>query len=159
MDCHRDSKIWIHHDARMPAWGDKGMPKRPKRPSDDGSDAIQIDPASETPENAAELGKLKRRRGPRPGTENARHGGLAVREKYGPEFFAKIGAKGGKSVSAQHSADFYAGIGHRGGSSTRDRLGVEHYERIGRMGGLRQRQRERDAEQGQPPDNPQSGES
>ena len=34
----------------------------------------------------------KRRRGPRAGSENARRGGMAVREKYGPEFFAKIGA-------------------------------------------------------------------
>lgn len=89
----------------------------------------------------------KRRRGPHAGTERARRGGMAVREKYGAEFFARIGAKGGKSVSSRRGPDFYAGIGHKGGSSTRDRLGVEHYERIGRMGGLRQRQRERLAAQ------------
>ncbi|HET9109944.1 MAG TPA: hypothetical protein VFN78_03870, partial [Ktedonobacterales bacterium] len=111
--------------------------------------------ATGAPESASATDKPKRRRGPRPGTESARHGGLAVRDKYGSEFFAKIGAKGGKSVSSQHGAEFYAGIGHRGGSSTRDRLGVAHYERIGRMGGLRQRQRERDGEQAQRPDNNQ----
>lgn len=93
----------------------------------------------------------KKRRGPRAGTESARRGGMAVREKYGPEFFATIGAKGGKAVSARRGADFYAGIGHMGGSRTRDRLGVEHYERIGRMGGLRERQRERDAQREQTP--------
>lgn len=126
------------------------MPKRPKRAKDRGPDAARSEPTTGAPERFIATEKPKRRRGPRPGSESARHGGLAVRDKYGSEFFAKIGAKGGKSVSAQHGADFYAGIGHRGGSSTRDRLGVEHYERIGRMGGLRQRQRER--EQAQSPD-------
>lgn len=132
------------------------MPKRPKRANDRGPDAAPTMAASGVSENPPGPAK-PRRRGPRPGTESARHGGLAVRDKYGSEFFAKIGAKGGKSVSAQHGADFYAGIGHRGGSSTRDRLGLEHYERIGRMGGLRQRQRERDEAQSQPPEAGQSG--
>ena len=87
----------------------------------------------------------KRRRGPRAGSENARRGGMAVREKYGPEFFAKIGAKGGRTVRERRGPDFYATIGRLGGQTTRDTLGVEHYERIGRMGGLRARRREREA--------------
>lgn len=88
---------------------------------------------------------VRRKRGPRPGTESAKRGGMAVREKYGHDFFARIGAKGGKSVSSRRGADFYSSIGHKGGSKTRDRLGAEHYERIGRMGGLRQRKHEREA--------------
>jgi uncharacterized protein len=88
----------------------------------------------------------KRRRGPRAGSENARRGGMAVREKYGPEFFARIGSKGGKTVREKRGADFYASIGRMGGQTTRNTLGVEHYERIGRMGGLRARRREREAQ-------------
>lgn len=88
-----------------------------------------------------------RRRGPRAGTENARRGGMAVREKYGHDFYAKIGAMGGKKVSERRGPDFYADIGRIGGQRTRETLGIEHYERIGRMGGLRQRKRERQAEQ------------
>lgn len=87
----------------------------------------------------------KRRRGPRAGSENARRGGMAVREKYGPEFFAKIGAKGGRTVRERRGPDFYATIGRLGGQTTRDTLGVEHYERIGRMGGLRAHKREHEA--------------
>jgi general stress protein YciG len=87
----------------------------------------------------------KRRRGPRAGSENARRGGMAVREKYGQEFFARIGAKGGKTVRERRGPDFYAAIGKLGGETTRNTLGADHYERIGRMGGLRARQRERDA--------------
>src|SRR5690348_11115311 len=88
----------------------------------------------------------KRKRGPRAGSENARRGGMAVREKYGPEFFAKIGSKGGKTVRERRGPDFYANIGRMGGQTTRNTLGVEHYERIGRMGGLRARKREAEAQ-------------
>ena len=88
----------------------------------------------------------QRRRGPRAGSENARHGGMAVREKYGPDYFATIGAKGGRTARERHGAEFYAEIGRRGGVRTRDTLGVAHYERIGRMGGLRARKHEREAQ-------------
>ncbi|HEX4627480.1 MAG TPA: hypothetical protein VH137_01725 [Gemmatimonadales bacterium] len=89
----------------------------------------------------------KRRRGPRAGSENARRGGMAVREKYGADFFAKIGSKGGKTVRERRWPDFYASIGKLGGETTRDTLGTSHYERIGRMGGLRTRRREREAQE------------
>ncbi|HEU5440569.1 MAG TPA: hypothetical protein VFU88_14890 [Ktedonobacterales bacterium] len=88
----------------------------------------------------------KRRRGPRAGSENARRGGMAVREKYGAEFFAKIGSKGGRTVRERRGPEFYASIGRIGGETTRDTLGPEHYERIGRLGGLRARRREREAQ-------------
>lgn len=124
------------------------MATRPKKPAQQAP--VAPESAADRPQEDSETPPApKRRRGPRAGTESARRGGMAVREKYGQEFFAKIGSKGGKSVSAQHGPDFYAGIGHRGGSSTRDRLGLAHYERIGRMGGLRQRKRERLAAQEQ----------
>ncbi len=120
------------------------MPTRPTRSADQAP--TNAAPAEEAPQPP------KSRRGPRAGTESARRGGMAVREKYGQAYFAQIGSRGGKSASAQHGSDFYAGIGHVGGSKTRDRLGIAHYERIGRMGGLRQRQRERSAaEQPQQP--------
>src|SRR5579885_3379815 len=94
---------------------------------------------------ATESEAPKRRRGPRAGSENARRGGMAVREKYGPEFFAKIGSKGGRTVRERRGADFYANIGRMGGQTTRETHGVSHYERIGRMGGLRAKRREREA--------------
>jgi len=36
------------------------------------------------------------KRGPEPGSQKAKHGGQAVREKYGAEFYSKIGKKGGE---------------------------------------------------------------
>lgn len=88
----------------------------------------------------------KRRRGPRAGSENARRGGVAVRDKYGAEFFATIGSKGGRTVRERRGADFYATIGRLGGQTTRDTLGIDHYMRIGRMGGLRARRRAQEAQ-------------
>jgi uncharacterized protein len=103
---------------------------------------------SPAPAAQEQVATAPRRRGPRAGTENAKRGGMAVREKYGHDFFARIGAMGGKKVRERRGPDFYADIGRIGGQRTRETLGVEHYERIGRMGGLRQRKRERQSDQG-----------
>jgi general stress protein YciG len=46
---------------------------------------------------------------------------MAVREKYGPEFFARIGSKGGRTVREKRGPEFYANIGRLGGQTTRDR--------------------------------------
>jgi uncharacterized protein len=79
----------------------------------------------------------RRKPGPRPGTEAAKRGGMAAREKYGREFYSRIGAKGGSTVRERHGSTFYTEIGRRGGESTKRNLGTEHYSRIGRIGGQR----------------------
>ena len=79
----------------------------------------------------------RRKPGPRPGTEAAKRGGTAARDKYGKEFYSKIGAKGGSTVRDRHGSAFYTEIGRRGGESTKRNLGTEHYSRIGRIGGRR----------------------
>ena len=80
---------------------------------------------------------MRRKPGPRPGTEAAKRGGTAAREKYGREFYSRIGAKGGSTVRERHGSTFYTEIGRRGGESTKRNLGAEHYSRIGRIGGQR----------------------
>ncbi len=79
----------------------------------------------------------RRKPGPRPGTEAAKRGGTAAREKYGREFYSRIGSKGGSTVRERHGSSFYTEIGRRGGESTKRNLGAEHYSRIGRIGGQR----------------------
>lgn len=81
----------------------------------------------------------RRRPGPRPGTEAAKRGGTAAREKYGREFYSRIGAKGGSTVRQRRGSSFYTEIGRLGGEATKRNLGKEHYARIGRLGGLRAR--------------------
>lgn len=53
--------------------------------------------------------------------EAGRKGGLTTKQRYGDEFFGKIGRIGGK----------------KGGDTTKKRYGVEFYQRIGRKGGSR----------------------
>ena len=53
------------------------------------------------------------KRGPQPGTPQARHGGEAVKQKYGAKFYSQIGKKGGKAVSQDRA--HMAAIGKRGG--------------------------------------------
>ncbi len=79
----------------------------------------------------------RRKPGPKPGTEAAKRGGTAAREKYGSEFYSRIGSKGGSTVRERHGSNFYTEIGRRGGETTKRNLGVEHYSRIGRIGGQR----------------------
>lgn len=76
----------------------------------------------------------RRKPGPKPGTEAAKRGGMAARQKYGLEFYSRIGKKGGTTVSQRHGSDYYTEIGRRGGESTKRTLGVEHYSRIGKIG-------------------------
>jgi CheY-like chemotaxis protein/general stress protein YciG len=70
----------------------------------------------------------------KPGPEAARRGGIAARDKYGPEFYSTIGKKGGRTFRERHGSAFYATIGKKGGLTTRSQQGVEHYLRIGRVG-------------------------
>lgn len=53
------------------------------------------------------------KRGPAAGTEAAKRGGQTVREKYGRDFYARIGKKGGDAVKQQRGPDFYAAIGRK----------------------------------------------
>jgi len=102
--------------------------------SDDAAQASQTtsDGATEDPQP-----RQRRKPGPRPGTEAAKRGGSAARDKYGREFYSKIGAKGGSKVRERHGSSFYTEIGRRGGETTKRNLGKDHYSRIGRIGGKR----------------------
>lgn len=106
--------------------------RRPRGAQGQADNAGQATPADE-----ATTPPARRKPGPRPGTEAARRGGTAAREKYGKEFYSRIGSKGGSTVRERRGSAFYTEIGRRGGESTKRNLGTEHYSRIGRIGGQR----------------------
>ena len=95
---------------------------------------------------------LRRKRGPKAGTEAARRGGMAARDRHGSEFYRQIGAKGGATLKARRGLDFYSEIGKRGGETTKKNLGREHYQRIGKIGGQHRGQRSKQQNSGPPPD-------
>ncbi|HEY8693190.1 MAG TPA: hypothetical protein VIR57_10660 [Chloroflexota bacterium] len=77
------------------------------------------------------------KRGPHPGTPQARHGGEAVKRKYGAKFYAEIGRKGGEAVRQEKGPAFYTQIGKKGGEATKRSHGSEFYAEIGRKGGAK----------------------
>ncbi|MGZ6389698.1 MAG: hypothetical protein ACXWQZ_10585 [Ktedonobacterales bacterium] len=114
--------------------------KQRSRADQHAASASNVPSATEAP--------TRRKPGPRPGTEAAKRGGTAAREKYGREFYSRIGSKGGSTVRERHGSSFYTEIGRRGGESTKRNLGTEHYSRIGRIGGQRAHgRRDTDAEE------------
>lgn len=49
-----------------------------------------------------------------------RKGGLTTKQRYGPDFYQRIGRKGGKkgglTTKQRYGPDFYRSIGRKGGS-------------------------------------------
>ena len=74
------------------------------------------------------------KRGPVAGSEQAKRGGQAVRDKYGSAFFAQIGKKGGAAMK-QRGPAYFAEIGRKGGEATKQKHGSELYTRAGKAGG------------------------
>jgi len=58
-----------------------------------------------------------------------------VSEKYGPEFYEKIGKKGGSSTASKYGPEFFGRIGKKGGKAVTAKYGPGHFEKIGRKGG------------------------
>ena len=82
-------------------------------------------------------------------------GGRLVSEKYGPEFYEKIGKKGGSSTATKYGPEFFGRIGKKGGKAVTAKYGPSHFERIGRKGGqkvadLIERAKSMEAEQPSP---------
>lgn len=49
--------------------------------------------------------------------EAARKGGNTTKERYGPDFYSRIGRKGGQRVARERGPEFYSSIGKKGGEA------------------------------------------
>lgn len=49
--------------------------------------------------------------------EAARKGGNTTKERYGPDFYSRIGRKGGQRVAKERGPEFYSEIGRKGGEA------------------------------------------
>lgn len=70
--------------------------------------------------------------------EAARKGGLTTKERYGPDFYSRIGRKGGQRVAKERGPEFYSEIGRKGGEARvaqSRRLEREPEEESGSEGG------------------------
>lgn len=96
--------------------------------------------ASEPPtegqsDHAENAENAPKKRGPKPGSEAAKHGGRATARRYGREFYSRIGRKGGATNRERHDKDFWREIGRKGGETTKQKHGEHYYKEIGRKGG------------------------
>jgi general stress protein YciG len=85
--------------------------------------------------------RVRRKPGPTPGTEAAKHGGQAAAAKHGKEFYRQIGKKGGSRVRDTLGSGYYSRIGRVGGEASRQKYGRDHYARIGKLGAQHRGQR------------------
>ena len=131
------SNVHPRIDVRFPAFGKT----TPVGVITNRASSPEVSRSREEHETVAEMNRTPGKRGPKPGTAEARRGGEAVRAKYGREFFSSIGKKGGDTVRREHGSDFYAKIGKKGGETTKARQGHEFYARIGKKGGESNRAR------------------
>lgn len=92
--------------------------------------------------------------GPKPGSENARRGGIATRDRWGAEHVREIARKGGNSLVKRRGADHLKGIGQKGGATTKERYGEEYFSIIGKKGGKASGGRKRGAHKARNADQP-----
>jgi len=65
-----------------------------------------------------------RKGGSIPGTPQAKHGGEAVKAKYGTEYYSRLGKKGGLVTSERHGSEHFVRIGTKGGNAGKQRPDV-----------------------------------
>lgn len=68
--------------------------------------------------------------------EAGRKGGLACREKHGPEHHKELGKRGG-AATAQRGSEHFKSIGKLGGTKVLETRGREFFQAIGRKGAAR----------------------
>ncbi len=61
--------------------------------------------------------------------------GERLKEKYGDDYFKRMGQKGGSATHQKHGVNYYSDIGKQGGASLREHYGIEHFVDIGKKGG------------------------
>jgi uncharacterized protein len=71
-------------------------------PLDEGAQAEQTDESANRPMTIEEA---------------ARKGGNTTKERYGPDFYSRIGRKGGQRVAKERGPEFYSEIGRKGGEA------------------------------------------
>lgn len=85
---------------------------------DEGAQLPNENPQNEGPNNAKEQeGGEENRARPMTIEEAARKGGNTTKERYGPDFYSRIGRKGGQRVARERGPEFYSEIGRKGGEA------------------------------------------
>jgi general stress protein YciG len=69
-------------------------------------------------------------------SEAGRKGGSAVRDKYGEDYYRRIGKLGGTALKDKRGSDYYRAIAKKGGRANVDKYGPDHFSQMGKKGGM-----------------------
>jgi len=69
--------------------------------------------------------------------EAGRCGGIATRNKYGPDYYKILGRKGGTKTFHKHGPDYFSDIGKIGGDRTKANHSREYFVELGRKSARR----------------------
>src|SRR5215469_10048488 len=66
-------------------------------------------------------------------------GGTALKDKRGSDYYRDIAKKGGRANMTKYGPDHFAAMGKKGGNTTKERQSPDFYSRIGKLGGAAKR--------------------
>src|SRR5258708_35706485 len=75
-------------------------------------------------------------------SDAGRKGGTAVRDKYGEDYYRRIGKLGGTTLKEKRGSDYYRDIAKKGGRANVDKYGPDHFAEMGKKGGNTTKQRQ-----------------
>src|SRR5947209_20041118 len=75
-------------------------------------------------------------------------GGNALKDKRGSEYYRSIAQKGGRANVVKYGPGHFSEMGKKGGNTTRERRGSDFYKQIGKMGGSVKKQKAVDGREG-----------
>src|SRR5260370_40013356 len=67
-------------------------------------------------------------------SEAGRKGGKAVRDKYGEDYYRRIGQIGGTTLKEKRGSDYYRTIAKKDRRANVDKYGAEHFAAMGIQG-------------------------
>src|SRR5579871_4475255 len=75
-------------------------------------------------------------------SEAGRRGGTAVRDKYGEDYYRRIGKMGGTTLKERRGSDYYRDIAKKGGKANVAKYGPDHFAEMGKKGGNTTKERQ-----------------
>jgi len=105
------------------------------RDQEEGDVCMVSEMASEGEEGDGELAPLAPQPATMSETKPRKGRGATIREKYGEDYFQRIGSKGGTSLKEKRGREHYRAIARKGGMTNVNKYGPDHFSEMGKRGG------------------------
>jgi uncharacterized protein len=68
-------------------------------------------------------------------------GGITLKQRRGSEYYRSIAQKGGQANVSKYGSNHFSEMGKKGGNATKENQDADFYSRIGKLGGAAKRQK------------------